>query len=171
MTPTKAIESLQLATRAAAGAGLALAAAQRLGLEFPLYAMISAVIVTDLSASRTRELTVPRLAGTALGTALGALFSGFLAASPWAVASAILVAALVTQAMGLDNATKLAGYVCGIVVLEHSGEPWSYALYRCIETLLGIGAAVLVSFVPKLLSPRASEPHKNATNGPRDSPR
>jgi hypothetical protein len=37
-------------------------------------------------------------------------------------------------------------------VLEHAAEPWVYALFRCIETVLGIGVAVAISVVPKLIA-------------------
>ena len=55
------------------------------------------------------------------------------------------------QLVYLQDAARVGGYVCGIVLLSHGDSPWSYALFRMIETALGIGVAMGVSFVPKLL--------------------
>jgi uncharacterized membrane protein YgaE (UPF0421/DUF939 family) len=151
MTRAAAATALQLATRAAAGALISVLLAQWFGLEFPLYAMIAAVIVTDLSPVRTRQLALPRLAGTVLGACVGALAVRWLGTGALAIAVGVLIAMFVAQASGWAEAAKLAGYVCGLVVLEHSAEPWTYALYRFIETVLGIAVAVGISLVPKLV--------------------
>ena len=37
------------------------------------------------------------------------------------------------------------------VLLDFGEDPWFYALHRTIETVLGIGIAMLVSLVPKLI--------------------
>jgi uncharacterized membrane protein YgaE (UPF0421/DUF939 family) len=147
-----ALASLQLAVRASAAAGLAMIVVGVLASESPLYAVIAAVIVTDLATGRTRALAFPRMAGTLVGAVLGAALAPLLVTAVWSVALGILAAMLVAQITGLRDATRLAGYVCAIVLLEHRTEPWAYAFHRTIDTLVGIGAAVLVSFVPKLLT-------------------
>jgi hypothetical protein len=50
-----------------------------------------------------------------------------------------------------QDGSKVAGYICGIVLFEHAGHAWSYAVFRLVETLLGIGVAIAVSFFPKLI--------------------
>jgi uncharacterized membrane protein YgaE (UPF0421/DUF939 family) len=147
---------VQLSFRAAAAAALSVGIAQALRLQFPIYAMISAVIVTDLSAAKTRRLGVPRFAGTVIGAGLGAALSLLLAPGPLGLALSIMAAMLVSHLLRLQEAVRLSGFVCGIVLLEHDSSPWSYALYRLIETVLGIVVAVLVSLVPKLI--RTDEP-------------
>jgi len=152
VAPRISVPAVQLSTRAAAAAGLAVGLAHLLGLQYPLYAMIAAVLVTDLSAARTRQLALPRLAGTVVGAAIGAALAPVLDPSVWALAVGVLVAMLASQLLRLHDAAKLAGYVCGIVLLEHREGPWSYAMDRLVETAVGIALAVLVSLVPKLIT-------------------
>lgn len=151
--------ALQLSLRAAVAAGSAVAIAQYLELPYPVYALIAAVIVLDLSPSKTLQLALQRLAGTLLGATVGGVLSYFLPLNPLAILVSILVAMLLSYVVHLQAAAKLAGYVCGIVILfeAHGANPWSYAFYRVIETFLGIAMAVLVSLVPKLMRVEPTE--------------
>jgi uncharacterized membrane protein YgaE (UPF0421/DUF939 family) len=145
------LSAFQLSTRAAVAATVAVIIARLLGMQHPLYAMIAAVIVTDLVPKRTRALAIPRVAGTLIGAGLGAVIADFAPPSVWLFALGIMVAMLIAQLMRLHDAARLAGYLCGIVLLEHRDNAWLYALDRLLETLLGIGVAVLVSLLPKLI--------------------
>ncbi|MGH7938231.1 MAG: FUSC family protein [Bryobacteraceae bacterium] len=146
--------ALQVSLRAAIAAGLAIGIGQLLRLQFPIYAMISAVIVTDLDPAQTRKLGLARLAGSVLGAILGAIICVLLRAGAWEVGLGILLAMFLSHLLGLPGGAKVAGYVCGIVLLSHGDAPWSYALYRTIETMIGIALAILISLVPKLLRDR-----------------
>jgi hypothetical protein len=53
--------------------------------------------------------------------------------------------------LGAGEGTRVAGFICGIVVLEHSAEPWLYGAQRFVETVLGVLVAWGVSFLPKLI--------------------
>jgi uncharacterized membrane protein YgaE (UPF0421/DUF939 family) len=161
MASSTLIAGLQLSVRAALSAGLAVGLAQFLRLEYPLYALVGAVIVTDLSASQTRQLGLQRLAGTVLGAMVGGGLSFLLPPSPGTIGLGILSAMFLSHALRLQGAAKVTGYICGIVLLEHHDQPWSYAFYRLVETVLGIGVALLVSLVPKLIpadTPKGNDP-------------
>ena len=153
------VPALQVATRASVAAGLALFFARQLNLQFPVYALIAAIIVTDLSPATTRGLALQRLMGTLVGATLGAAISVTTPASRAApiVALAVAAAMLISHLLRIPAASRLAGYVCAIVLVNFHDHPWSYAAYRCVETVLGIATAVCVSFIPKLL--KVDHPH------------
>ncbi len=140
-----------LALRAAFGSGLSVALAQVCKLEYPIYALLAAVIVTDFSAAKTRELGLQRIVATVVGATCGAVLQSILQPSAWAIGVGILVAMLICHLSSVRGGAKVAGYICGIVMLTHGPKPWSYALFRLIETALGIGVAWLISMVPSLV--------------------
>jgi uncharacterized membrane protein YgaE (UPF0421/DUF939 family) len=145
---------MQLALRSGVAAAAAVAIAIALELEFPIYAMIAAVIVTDLSSQRTRELGLQRLVGTVLGAGLGALVSMAGLIGPLAIGLSIALTLFLCHALKLEGTAKLAAYVCGIVVLDHSAQPWEYAAFRLVETVLGVVVAAAVSAIPLLIRAR-----------------
>jgi uncharacterized membrane protein YgaE (UPF0421/DUF939 family) len=148
--PVLRTPALQLSVRAALAAGLAYGVSSLFSSDDEVYALVAAVIVTDLSPTSTRQLAWQRLAGTLVGAGAGATMTYGMAAGPLAIAAGILIAMLLTFVLRLDGAAKIAGYVAGIV-LVHAGDPWAYAALRALDTTIGIIAALLVSFVPKLL--------------------
>jgi uncharacterized membrane protein YgaE (UPF0421/DUF939 family) len=136
--------------RAALASVGAVGSAQLLGLPYPIYALLAAVLVLDRSPLTTRQNGIYRLLGSVLGTLVGAALSSLFGHALWVLGIAVLLALTLCRIFGLTEAAKLAGYVAGIVVLDHSGQPWTYAVYRCLETMLGIASALLVAlaFVP-----------------------
>jgi uncharacterized membrane protein YgaE (UPF0421/DUF939 family) len=151
------VSALQLSLRATVAATLALGLARLLHLQHPLYAVISAIIVTDLQPAETRRLALPRLVGTLIGGVFGAAINSAVPGSSWTVGPGIMVAMFVSHLIAPPATAKIVGYVCAIVLIDHGDAPWSYAFFRVIETALGIGTAIGVSIVPKLLQPNGRD--------------
>lgn len=140
----------QVAIRSAVAASLSLAIAQYFKLEYPIFAAIAAVIATDLTPTSSRQLGIVRLIATAVGATCGLVLSFVLPAGPLAVGCSIFIAMLVCQLFGAPDSAKVAGFLSAIVIFAVEGDPWRYALFRFVETALGVGVAWLISYVPKL---------------------
>lgn len=145
------IPGIQLAVRAAVGAAVSVGLANLLGLQYPMYAFLAAVIATDLSPNESRQLGLRRLIATVVGAACGATLSALLPSWPLAIGLGVLLAMLACQIIHAQDGARVAGYICGIVLLDHSASPWSYAFHRLLETALGVGVAWAISYVPKLI--------------------
>jgi len=142
-----------LAFRAGVAGALATWIAMVLSLQYPIYAFIAAVIVTDLSPAQSRRLGLRRILATVIGAVCGAALSQLLGPGPVAVGIAVVVAMLLGTLLGAGDGARVAGYICGIVVLDHTAEPWLYATQRFVETALGVIVAWGISYVPKLVRP------------------
>ncbi|HEX4667512.1 MAG TPA: FUSC family protein [Chthoniobacterales bacterium] len=104
--------------------------------------------------SRTNEEVGPAPSGwNHIGSCLGRCCI-LLSPGAWAVGLGVFLAMFLSHLLGLEGAAKVAGYVCGIVLFAFDDAPWSYALYRTIETMIGIALAILISLVPKLVRER-----------------
>ncbi|BCM89629.1 hypothetical protein IAD21_01476 [Abditibacteriota bacterium] len=140
-------EASLLGIRAALASCAAVAIAQSLNLTYPLYAVVAAVIVTDVSSEKTQQSGVQRLLGTAVGSVSGPLLVLGFGHSLVVVGVAIALLIFLCYVVGYIEAAKLAGYVAGLVVLDHSDAPWAYARDRFVETSLGIVLAIVVSLL------------------------
>ena len=139
----------QLSVRASVAAALAFWIAELLGADYAIYALIGAVIVTDLNPATSRRLAIQRMGGTIIGAVVGALLLNALPNGPIALGLAIFISMLTAHALRFESsAARVAGYVAAIVMFDHHDDPWRYAFERAWETVVGIGSALLVGLVP-----------------------
>ena len=149
--------TLQLSIRAAIAAGASVGLAYLLHLPGPMYAMIGAIVVTDLRPRQTRLLGLRRVGGTIVGALVGAATTAWMALGSVSIALAVMLSMFACHAARLGGGATISGIVSGLLVLEFSADPWHFALVRTVETMLGIAVATAVSHVPKIFpteSPR-----------------
>jgi uncharacterized membrane protein YccC len=145
---------LALSVRVTAAALLALVAAELAGLPLPLWVVLTAVIVTQMSVGRSLKATGDYL----MGTVGGALYGGIVAVllphqSEWqlllvlaiAVAPLALFAAF-RQNMNVVPITAIIVLLLPQVAQSHSGPLYS-AIFRVLEVGLGAIVGLVVSFV------------------------
>ncbi|WP_188579490.1 FUSC family protein [Azorhizobium oxalatiphilum] len=147
-----AIVGLQLALRVAISAAITLPIAKALHFEQPVYAFVAAVIVTDLSPKISRHLGLIRIAATLVGAAIGMALSLAFGAGLYTVGVGVFASMVMCQLLNVADGAKVAGYIAGLILFDHLGDAWTYAMDRILETLLGVFVAWGVSLVPKLVN-------------------
>jgi uncharacterized membrane protein YgaE (UPF0421/DUF939 family) len=112
-----------------------------------MYALIAAVVVSDVAPDAIRHLGYQRLLGTAVGAMLGGVLAVFFGHVLWAVGTAVFLTILICEFLRFRDAAKVGGYVAGVVIIGYAAAPWRYAWDRFLETAVGIAFAMLVCFV------------------------
>ncbi|WP_238360541.1 FUSC family protein [Iningainema tapete] len=148
------IVQTKMALKMAVASAISYVIAQRLHWEYPFYAVIAAIIVMSSTHGSTLKQGVQRIIGSIIGTITGAIFAVTLGSNFWSLGTSVFLTIFLANYWKFNEAAKLAGYVSAIVILTHNQSPWLYAWGRFLETLLGIGVALLVN---KLIFPTTAQ--------------
>jgi uncharacterized membrane protein YccC len=136
---------------------LALYIAFLLNLTQPSWAMLTALIVAQPIAGMVAAKSLFRVVGTVIGASVALALVGAFAQSPPLFLAALALwiglctatSVLLRDAPGAYGA-MLSGYTAAIIGIPAALAPdtaFDYALGRCLEILLGIGCATIVSHI------------------------
>jgi hypothetical protein len=142
---------LGLAVRVTVAAFGALAIATALGLRLPLWAVLTSLIVTQMSVGRSLKATRDYLFGTIGGAIYGGAIAVLIPHSGEGAVLALLVLAVAPLAFiaainpSLNAATVTAVIVLLLPTINH-GNPLDSAIDRVCEVMVGALTGLLVSF-------------------------
>jgi uncharacterized membrane protein YccC len=142
---------------------LALWIAFRLNLTQPSWAMLTAFVVSQPITGMVVAKSLFRFTGTVVGAAMALLLVGLFAQAPplFLMTLAIWIGACTFTSVLLRDAPAsygavLSGYTAAIIGIPAALAPetaFDYAVGRCLEIMLGIGCATLIS---QLVFPRSA---------------
>ena len=143
---------LALSIRVTIAALVSLALAQRLGLPLPLWAVLTAVIVTQMSVGRSLMATFDYLVGTLGGAIYGGAIGVLIPHSSEIALLAVLALAVTPLALiaAINPKFSVAPITAIIVLLIPTmthASPFASAFDRVIEVALGGVTGLVVSFV------------------------
>lgn len=113
------------------------------------WAAITTIVVMQSTLGAAWTTSRQRLAGTAIGAFIGALFATYVGASVAAFGSGVLIAGIICALLHIErNAFRYAGITVAIVVLIAHTEPaWIIALHRFFEISIGIAVGLALTAI------------------------
>lgn len=112
------------------------------------WASITALIVMQSNVGATLSASWTRLAGTAVGAIVGAVFIVMWGANTMAFACAVAIAFYLCSILKLGESQRLSTVTVAILMLiGRTSSVWIIALHRFLEVSIGILVAMLISFV------------------------
>jgi uncharacterized membrane protein YccC len=140
--------ALAFAARTSLTACAAYGVASLLGLEQPMWAPVSALIVVQGSARGTLRAMGDRLLGTAFGAAAAVIIAVLLSrlGAPMVVQIAAAVALVAAAVAAFRPAARVATWTSVIVLTSTiaPGQPWANAAWRMADVAVGAIVAALV---------------------------
>jgi len=142
--------------RTAIAAVLALLIGRLCKLPESYWAAITTLIVMQSTLGAALTISKQRLAGTALGAAMGALFATYARQNVTVFGVGIFLSGVICALLHMErNAYRYAGITLAIVMLVARAQPaWVIAVHRFIEISLGISVGLLMTAVWPEAEPR-----------------
>jgi uncharacterized membrane protein YgaE (UPF0421/DUF939 family) len=136
------------ASRNAIAAVASLAIARLFRLPEPYWACITTFVVLQSKLVSTFTVSWQRLAGTALGAAMGALLTIYFGPKLLVFAVGVFLIGLICAGLRLENSSRLANITLAIVMLVvHTESPAVLAIHRFLEVAIGIWVALAVTAI------------------------
>lgn len=140
-------EAFIFSVKAAIAAVIAVLLFGLFGLPGPVWAAVSAVIVTEPSLHPSVKSASFRVIANLIGAFLGAALSTLIGHTLPALAIGVVVTGLVCHFMRLDDALRPAYSAVVIVILASEGNKWVGSLDRVFAVALGCLCALAVGFI------------------------
>ncbi len=131
-----------------------------LNLKSPFFAGIAAIIAMQTSVSESLSRGKDRMYGTVFGAVVAMLFSYLAPENVISTGIGILIIIYICNILGLKKSIQLSTMVFLSIILNHDeGSRLNYALYRTMDTLVGliIGTAINYFIVPPNMEARIEE--------------
>jgi uncharacterized membrane protein YccC len=138
--------TIEHSARTAGAAVVSLFVARWFGLSESYWAAITTLVVMQSTLGAALPVSAQRLAGTALGAAVGALAGTYYPGNALVFGACILILGIVFVPFRLErNAYRYAGITLGIIMLVPGHSGWNVALHRSFEVSVGIAVALGIS--------------------------
>ena len=146
------VNGLSLALQALAGASLGYGLGLLLHTQQAFWGALTAIAVTQQSYIDTRKSSIDQVIGAAIGASI-AIIGSYLAQDNYLVyAITMAISIVLCWLFNIGSAGKLSATTVTIVMLvPHNGPFWTIALTRLGEVTIGIGSALLVTWIANRL--------------------
>jgi uncharacterized membrane protein YccC len=113
------------------------------------WAAITTLIVMQSTIAAAWSISKQRMAGTAMGAAMGALLATYAGQNIAVFGAGVFVLGVICALAHIErNAYRYAGITLAIIMLiAHTEPPWITAVHRFFEISLGIAAGLVLTAV------------------------
>jgi len=118
-----------------------------LNLVSPILAIVAAILTIQPSITKSIAQGSNRAIATIIGGIIGFVVVSYFGAHPITVGLAAILAIAISTKFKLQDGIAIAAVTAAAVMVDVVGDPMIFALYRLLETFIGIGVGVAVNLV------------------------